>query len=225
MKKKETQAASEPEEAAGPPPPRKGSWAWPVLLLFASAWMFVLGVLVGRGTAPVRFDIEKMHKELGALREAVIKKEQDRYKIDLEALVNQKDLGFYDALKSNREPPPIPDAPAEPRPRPEPARAQVPPQAPVNPEPVKPPEKKTESPPAAFTIQTAAFKDSKIAGRTVEGLKKKGYPAYVSPSEIPGKGVWYRVRVGGFSSREEAQNVLDRLKKEKLKPMVVRQQG
>ena len=30
---------------------------WLSLIFFLCAWMFVLGVLVGRGTAPVKFDI------------------------------------------------------------------------------------------------------------------------------------------------------------------------
>jgi len=49
---------------------------WIFLIIFVSAWMFVLGVLVGRDTVPVKFDIEKLQKELVALKEAVIRKEQ-----------------------------------------------------------------------------------------------------------------------------------------------------
>ena len=39
-------------------------------------------ILIGRGTAPVQFDIEKLQKELASLKEAVIKKEELRFKID-----------------------------------------------------------------------------------------------------------------------------------------------
>ena len=45
------------------------------LLIFVSAWMFVLGVLVGRGTAPVKFKTNDLSEELLTLKEAEI----DRY--------------------------------------------------------------------------------------------------------------------------------------------------
>jgi cell division protein FtsN len=39
---------------------------------------------------------------------------------------------------------------------------------------------------------------------------------------IPEKGTWYRVRIGGFPSREEAQKFLDKFKaKEKASALVV----
>ena len=56
---------------------RRGTTLWLCIIFFVSAWMFVLGVLVGRGTAPVHFDIESLQKELAALKEAVQKKEQE----------------------------------------------------------------------------------------------------------------------------------------------------
>jgi len=36
--------------------------------------MFILGVLVGRGTAPVQFDTQALQKELATLRDAMMKK-------------------------------------------------------------------------------------------------------------------------------------------------------
>jgi hypothetical protein len=55
---------------------------WIGLTLFVCAWMFVLGILVGRETVPVRFDIQKLQNELAALKETVIKKELDQFKMD-----------------------------------------------------------------------------------------------------------------------------------------------
>ena len=72
---------------------------WLCFLFFASGFMFVLGIFVGRGTAPVQFDIEKLQKELIALKEAVVKREQSRFKIDSDAVKNKTDLDFYEALK------------------------------------------------------------------------------------------------------------------------------
>ncbi len=61
--------------------------------------MFVLGVLVGRGTAPVHFDMESLQKELAALKEAVQKKEQEWYQNRSDKASARPDLEFHEALK------------------------------------------------------------------------------------------------------------------------------
>ena len=53
-------------------------------------------------------------------------------------------------------------------------------------------------------------------------LKKKGFTAYRAIGKVPGKGIWYRVRVGDYQSRADASKVLARLKKEGLKPILVK---
>jgi len=73
---------------------RKGVFLGICLVFFISAWMFVLGVLVGRGTAPVQFDIEALQKELIALKESIIKQEQENLHADA-ALAD-----FYEGQKS-----------------------------------------------------------------------------------------------------------------------------
>jgi cell division septation protein DedD len=37
-----------------------------------------------------------------------------------------------------------------------------------------------------------------------EALRKKGLEAFTVPAQIPGKGVWYRVLIGGFDSAARA---------------------
>ena len=39
---------------------------WVLLIFFLCAWMFILGILVGRGTAPLKFDIAELEKKLDA---------------------------------------------------------------------------------------------------------------------------------------------------------------
>ena len=78
---------------------RKGLILWIGLTLFICAWMFVLGILVGREMVPVKFDIEKLQNELADLKEAVIKKELDQYKIDSNADDGKTKMGFYETLK------------------------------------------------------------------------------------------------------------------------------
>ena len=42
----------------------KQFWTYAGILLCVSVWMFFLGILVGRGTAPIKFDIPKLEKKL-----------------------------------------------------------------------------------------------------------------------------------------------------------------
>lgn len=55
-----------------------------------------------------------------------------------------------------------------------------------------------------FTLQIRAFREAPDATSFGETLSNGGYNAYVVKSEIPEKGVWYRVRIGEFSSLKEA---------------------
>jgi purine-cytosine permease-like protein len=57
---------------------------WTTVGFLVSLWMFVLGLLVGRGTAPVRFDIHKLQKELAGLKKATMDKTTQRYRIAFE---------------------------------------------------------------------------------------------------------------------------------------------
>ena len=52
-------------------------------------------------------------------------------------------------------------------------------------------------------MQLAAFADDKGANALVNKLKKSGYAAYVEPVTTS-KGTLWRVRVGGYGTRPEA---------------------
>jgi DedD protein len=62
-----------------------------------------------------------------------------------------------------------------------------------------------------WTVQVNAFPDDKSAQNLVDRLKDKGYKAYSTEVRNNGR-VWYRVRVGRFNSREEAEKVGDTLR-------------
>ena len=64
-----------------------------------------------------------------------------------------------------------------------------------------------------FTIQVSAFQDRHQADRLVSSLKQKGYQAFIAKAEIPGKGTWYRVRIGQYASRDAAQGIANTLKR------------
>jgi len=236
---------------------RKKAAGWLVIVLFVCSWMFVLGILVGRGTAPVQFDVDKLKKDLLNELKAAVEKEKEEKKAaetadpaDQASPDGKQALEFYEDLKSTKEsqeninmgaapkqenlPLSVPQkevpvkeiqtkdsqvkepkiskpnekaaAPAEKKPlkSPEPALPEIAAKGPV------------------YTIQIAAVKDQKSADKLVADLVKKGYPAYISSGEVPGKGTWHRVRIGEFREKSEAGGILDGLVKDKIKGMIVK---
>lgn len=130
----------------------------------------------------------------------------------------------------NRNPPPPPPAPApEKAPaadvkavpaKPEPAKAAVAKVEPPKPEPAKGPAA-TGAPGNGYAVQVAAVNARGEADAIVKRLTGKGYAAYVETPK--GSASVFRVRVGTFKTRRDAQTVADKLKKEeKFKPWVTR---
>lgn len=62
-----------------------------------------------------------------------------------------------------------------------------------------------------WRAQVDAFPDERSAKQLVDRLKNKGYNAYVSEVQLRGK-PWYRVSVGKYAAREEADKVVNSLK-------------
>ena len=224
--------------------------SWFFIIFFLCAWMFILGVLVGRGTAPVKFDISAIEQKLaGSTKPDSEGQPQMPVQKDDPTVKDKTKLDFYEALKENSE---DPKPPALPQPK---AVERKPEETVEKTVAEKPAAEKTESQdtqapeskPAAipqkqalkeerektaavekintagptYTIQAAAVKDPQDADQLVEKLKKAGYPAYRVIGKIPGKGVWFRVRVGTYKGKAEARAVMDKLKKDGLKPILV----
>ncbi len=204
----------------------KGPSTWIFLIIFVSAWMFVLGVLVGRDTVPVKFDIEKLQKELVALKEAVIKKEQKRFKIDSDGVRNKTDFGFYEALKETKKDKHNGAGISKEQETKHLAKNET---VKVKKRVIsgkskiitKDKQKNLTETDKKLTIQVASLKDSKDADEMVARLTKKGYLAYRTSSNIPEKGIWHRVRIGYFKDKAEAGSTLNKLKKEKYGPILV----
>jgi len=78
-----------------------------------------------------------------------------------------------------------------------------------------------QSPPGAafavkadgFVVQLAAFADDRGANSLAGKLKKAGYPAFVEPVHTS-RGTLWRVRVGGYGSKPEADAARVKLKGE-----------
>ena len=68
-----------------------------------------------------------------------------------------------------------------------------------------------------YTIQVMAISDRARAFSIRDNLKNKGYPAYVVTATGPNDKVTYKVRIGRFATKEEAQKVAQQVKeREKL---------
>jgi cell division septation protein DedD len=222
---------------------------WFLIIFFLCAWMFILGVLVGRGTAPVKFDIAAIEKKLtdATKTDSTAPSEMPAQKDDL-TVKDKTKLDFYEALKENREDVKTPalqtpkaaedkvEKTVSQKPEPEKTASQT-----TAPEESKPaaisPEKevkqdkekidavvKTNTGGPTYTIQAASVRDPQDADRWVEKLKKAGYPAYRVMGKIPGKGVWFRIRIGEYRSKSEALGTMNKLKKDGLKPILVLRQ-
>jgi hypothetical protein len=77
---------------------------WAFVIFFVCAWMFVLGILVGRGTAPVKFDIAAIEKKIEASKkDDPGKPEKVPAHKDSATLKDKTKLEFYEALKENSE--------------------------------------------------------------------------------------------------------------------------
>jgi DedD protein len=63
----------------------------------------------------------------------------------------------------------------------------------------------------SWSVQANSYPDTKSATDLVDRLKNKGYNAFVTQADVKGK-VWYRVRIGPFASREEAEKTVAALK-------------
>ena len=101
---------------------------------------------------------------------------------------------FYDTLPENADAP-VPEAPAR---TPESGKKKA-----ATPSKVIP--SKKDGPPEKFTVQFGSFQQQEKAYALSNKLKKQGYITHVTTTRIENKGTFYRVRMGSFSTQEEAQ--------------------
>lgn len=82
--------------------------------------------------------------------------------------------------------------------------------------------KQTEKP-ARHTLQIGSFSSLKEAQLLQSKFKKHGYSVYINDEEIPGKGMWHRVRLGIYPSREVAEEAAKVLKKNhRISPVIIK---
>ncbi len=75
---------------------------------------------------------------------------------------------------------------------------------------------------ARYSVQVGSYPQMGEATTVVERWKGKGFPAYMMIADIPDRGRWYRVRIGGFETRNDAARYLKELQtRENVEALVV----
>ena len=194
---------------------------WIGLVCISSIWMFILGVLVGRGTAPISFDIKKLQKELAGITHTIQEKEERDLKEYADRIDSKTELDFYENLKESEKSaikPGVGTKPALSNPETQNKKSlskatkrhmlykirQSEPETASKKE-------SLETPTYGWTIQVSSLKSTEAADKMVSDLKKLGHPAYkvITNSD---NGIFYRVRVGPYKDRKQADQKLSVLK-------------
>lgn len=199
-----------------------------LLLFFTSACMFVVGVLVGRNTAPVNFDMKNLDSKLSQLEVSVLAGNEDQRK-EQEKIPEEISFEFYDKLKEKNEI----DEHAAGRPRvlapkherPDPSEIQLEKTAgdkPDRPErQVQMQARSSAEPEKKYAIQVASMRNPESAEKIRNKFSDKGYPAFTKTAVVEGKGKWCRVRLGPYKGRKQAEDDLTRLQKAGVDAMIV----
>ena len=230
---------------------RRAIAGWIGVIFLLCAWMFVVGVLVGRGTAPLGFKVDGIHSKLEIAGRNLHDRPEGRAAGESDLAKDKSKLDFYEALPEDREDIEIDEKESDRvvSKKVEPPPAQKPPEntgkksatmstaEKQSGQKTKPPKKestkkktkqlmasKSQVKPTGkqYTVQVAAFKKKADADVLVKKLKGQGYDAYRTLTKIEGKGIWFRVRVGKYRSRAEARSTVSKLKKSGMKPIVVK---
>lgn len=63
----------------------------------------------------------------------------------------------------------------------------------------------------SFAVQVASSKDKDRADMLAKKLTQEGYQAFVKTRDLGDKGIWYRICVGKYETKQQAESVLPKL--------------
>ena len=197
---------------------------WTFCLFFLLTWIFVLGILVGRGFFPSAVTaISDIKGQIGKLQ-GMVGQNKSPEPAPTKKKASDPKLAFYDRLSNKKEvaqkkPTEVPHVSRKPLKAKKETKPKPPPQAP-RPAPklgktVEKPKNEVTSPSrsARYTIQLASLELVSQAEKMSSRLVKQGFPAYFYDVEVKGK-TYYRVRCGRFVTRKEAEVFVKKLKSE-----------
>ena len=202
---------------------------WGGCLFFVLAWIFVLGILVGRGFLPGAVTaLSDLRNQIGILPPKVSREKPQE---DLEVAKksdSKPKLDFYDDLSSKKVEPPKEAGPPRNARKPNSSRQFPPPRASSGAQRAsdqdqagttnvsdlkKEAAREPPAPEAKYTVQLASLEDKNKAEKFISDLVQRGYPAYFFEAKVKGK-TYYRVRCGKFPSRKMAEDYATKLRKE-----------
>lgn len=73
-----------------------------------------------------------------------------------------------------------------------------------------------------FTVQISSSQSQKQCYRVATMLRRAGYPAFTASLELKDKGVWHRIFVGSYSTREEAEVIKNKLEDDEISDGYIR---
>ncbi len=78
-----------------------------------------------------------------------------------------------------------------------------------------------------YSIHAGSYKTEKVAVSESNRLKQLGLDAYVQTTDLQKGQMWHRVKIGGFSTRKDAQKVQNELRQKdpKLKSVIVKRKA
>lgn len=190
--------------------------------------VFLCGVKVGRGARDAQVDEPEASTPVAATTPPPIQAAAPpATEPPVPAADAQDDLSYHkrlqgdgtpqETLKRQEEPKATPAAPPVAAPKPAPVAA-----APA-PTPVATSEKvpaaasdnlPTAGRPGTWAVQVIATRDRAIAASVLKRLASKGYPAFLVNPPANAKDAYYKVHIGRYNDRGEAEKVSLRIKKE-----------
>lgn len=169
-----------------------------VSLVFILAWVFSLGIMVGRGFLPSSIG------GFSPLREKATHGEQKK-KIEHVRPIQEEEFTFYNQLVNKKE---------------RTKKKLLSEDLLTNQDKMTKPERSKEAT-RNYSVQVAALKDKEKTKKLVERLTRLGYPAYYYQTRINDE-IYYRIRCGPFPDLEKVSNCAKRLAdKEGFKPFIV----
>ncbi|MBN1831443.1 MAG: SPOR domain-containing protein [Deltaproteobacteria bacterium] len=200
---------------------------WVFGFLFGLFWIFIFGILVGRGFLPEMLtDVSDIRSQLSAIRDMMSREKSDETGLSSESETDLK-MGFYKSLSGKKDDEIEAWAPKErvAIPKREASVTRTQPQD-ENPETnrvetrvtvfqkERPDSKLPKMTEAQYTVQLASLGEEGKAHEMVENLEKSGFPAFINEREVMGR-TYYRVNCGVFTRKEAAENHAEALFKKK----------
>lgn len=163
-------------------------------VILIGSFLFYLGYQAGKSSSNKTGQKTMLAKDDGKTKEIEVLSKKDPDKID-----NLEEPSISEEIKLHQQP--VKQSPGKEEQEDSPvteAKGDVKPQT----EEMKPTKAVNRGP--AFTIQVAAFNSHALAREYSQKFSKAGYPTSISQATVKGK-IWYRVWVGNYASRSDAQ--------------------